>query len=91
MKVLCYVDGEAQESDCYETTPGLAAQFFVEDRDADPDDGPVNIVTEPLDEEAGALPGWTLRTDGSRVRLFRVTPVVSCEHKEVQSFDVVPS
>jgi hypothetical protein len=91
VKVLCYVNGEAQESDSYETTPGIAAKFFVEERDAEPEDGPVNIVTEPFDDEAGALPGWTLRPDGARVRLFRVTQVVQYEYEEVQSFDKEPT
>ena len=92
MKVLCYVDGDAGESDSYETTPGIAAKYFVEATvDADLDDGPVNVVTEPLDEEAAALPGWTLRPDGARVRLFVVTPIVQYEYQEVTSFEPVPS
>lgn len=88
MKVLCYVAGEADESESFnETSPADAARFFVEDRDAEQGDGPVNIVVEPLDEEAGALDGWTRRPDGAWVRLFVVS--VRWVPEEVHGFGAV--
>jgi len=87
VKVLCYVDGEAGEGEeFYDTTPGDAARMFAEDGGAEEIDGPVNIVTEPLDEAAGALPGWTTRADGARVKLFRVS--VRWVSEDVHGFDV---
>lgn len=90
MRVLCYVNGDAGENETYnDVAPADAARMFVEDRDADEEDGPVDIVVEPADEAAGDIEGWTLLPDGARVRLFRVA--VRWVSEEVESFDDVAS
>ena len=85
MKVLCYVDGDAAEGDVFQhSSPDSAACYFAAFRAP----AALNIVVEPIDDEAGALPGWTVRPDGARVRMFVVTPRAGIRRaREVQSFD----
>ena len=87
MKVRCYVDGQRDRGEKYE---GLhtrdAAALYVEEWHSDSIDE-IDVVVEPVDDEARAMFTWTTRPDGAHVRLFRVTPIVTRECKEVQTFD----
>ena len=84
MKVLCYVDENAEDGGCcYCATPADAAALFAHECGGEGSDT-IDVVTTPADEDAFALAGWTLRPDGARVRLFRVA--VRWVPEEVQSF-----
>jgi len=69
MRVIAYEDGEAEGAERYKgMSPEAAALRYAKDGI----DQDINVIVEPEDEEAGDLPGWTLRPDGARVMLFEV-------------------
>lgn len=96
MKVKCYEEGgdpEAEGED-YDLTGawqsrGLqssllwAAREFAQWRD----DGDLNVVVVPVDNEARAIPGWRSDDDEPQHRLFAVKARVEWNATEVDTFN----
>ena len=87
MKVRCYVDGQRNRAQEYkDEAPSNAAKLYVEEWHDDSIDE-IDVVVEPVDDYARTMLAWTMRPDGVRARLFRVTPIVTHKVEEVQTFD----
>lgn len=94
MKVICYEEGyDRDDGEEYDLNPthnprGLdgallvVAQEFAEFRD----DGDVNVVVVPADDEARALPRWRSDEDEPQHRMFVVETRVLWHPREVTTF-----
>jgi hypothetical protein len=73
MKIKVYKEGCGDDAEVYETTIQAAVEAFpVDDRECARRDT-VNLIVEPLDDEARALGGWHSDEDSPAYRMFVVT------------------
>ncbi len=85
MKFRCYKDGDDRARGLYDGTPADAAQAFV--GEWNDDERRVNVVVEPLDDEARALPGWHRDAESAAFKMFVVVAHVRFEATEVETFN----
>ncbi len=94
MRIRCYPEGDDTTAATYnpELVPGQACdrlattvRFYMRERHSD-EVGQINIVVEPVDDEARALPGWQSDVDGP-FRLFVVQARVEWTAREVVTFN----
>lgn len=87
MKVRCYPEGSRYRERTYPLAPHDAARQLCIEQDEDREG--TNVIVEPLDDEARALPGWHSDEDAAQFKMFRVAPIVSItwEVEEKQTFN----